>query len=902
MQRLFLLDAYALIFRAYYAFIGRPMRNAAGLNTSAIFGFTKFLRDIIVREHPRYLGVAFDPRGGNFRHELYPLYKANRSATPEDIIASVPYIKRILEAMCIPILEVAGWEADDVIGTLSVKAAGADFQTFMVTPDKDYGQLVADHTYIYKQRKGGEGVEIIDREAIKAQYGVDDPQLVIDILALWGDASDNVPGVPGIGEKGAIKLVNQYGTVENILAVADDAIGGRIGENLLASRDQLLLSKRLVTIDTDAPIDFTPEALEMCDPDCDALRDIYKELDFNAFLREMQTNSSSPFASAILCKGRNADGDFNSHKQPEIVSPRKPAFQPPATLPPAPPIQASLFDSLPPPAPVNNLHTNSELRDAIEELSNANEVAYSIETSKRDYFTGQITSVSFATDSTKIYRFESEALSDGGALELMKPLFENPDIIKIGHDIKSSAHFLHKAGIELQGTRYDTLIISYLIDPEGARQTPQTPSEIMGLYGALRERITGDLEDLYLNIEEPLIEVLGAMEEEGVRIDTQILADYGFELTQKLAGLEEQIREMTGEPALNVNSPSQFGEVLFNKMQLVEKPKMTKTQKFSTGEEQLTAIAHKHPVVGLVLEYRGLKKLLSTYVEALPALVNPNTGRIHTSYNQAVTATGRLSSTNPNLQNIPIREEQGRKIRRAFIPSDNDHLLLSADYSQVELRLMAHLSGDKALIGAFLAGEDIHRATAARIFNVPLDDVTPEMRRRAKTANFGIIYGISAFGLSQRLGIPRFEAREIIEGYFRSYPGVKEYMDWVIAETRTKGYVSTIFGRRRYLPDINSRNAIARAFAERNAVNAPIQGSAADIMKLAMIRIFNGLKAKGLRSKMILQVHDEVVINVLREEQEEVAQLVVEAMGHAADLIVELVADYGIGENWLDAH
>ncbi len=921
-----MLDAYALIFRAYYAFIGRPMRNSAGLNTSAIFGFTKFLRDIIIRERPHHLGVAFDPRGGNFRHQLFPAYKANRAATPEDIIASVPYIKRILEAMCIPVLEVPGWEADDVIGTLSVKASAAGYQTFMVTPDKDYGQLVAPYTYIYKQRKGGEGVDVLDSEAVNAQYGISDPRLVIDILALWGDASDNVPGVPGVGEKGAIKLVNQFGTVEDILAAADrDAIGGRIGENLRANRDQLLLSKRLVTIDTDAPVEFVPAELEMCDPDCAALRELYKELDFNAFLREMETNSRSPFSSAILCRESGAGMPAATATYSlESTSTTSVASSTPAPAPSSEtgPIQGDLFSSAAAVVPENvafetvNIHTSSDLQQTLQILTAAREVAFKIETSGRDYFRDRITGISFSVDPAKIYHFspdtplentpspsENALFSAPTPLKIdpLREIFENTSIAKIGHDLKSSAHFLHAAGIELRGQLLDTLIISYLLDPEAPRHTPRNASETLSLYNSLSQRFS-PISGLYSEIEEPLIRVLESMEWEGIRVDTQILADYGHELTHKLAGLENQVREMTGEPALNVNSPAQLGEVLFVKMQLADKPKRTKTQKFSTGEEQLRAIAHKHPVIELILQYRGLKKLLSTYVEALPVLVNPRTGRIHTSYNQAVTATGRLSSTNPNLQNIPIREEQGRTIRRAFVPSDADHVLLSADYSQVELRLMAHLSGDQALIDAFRAGEDIHRATAAKIFGVPLADVSPEQRRRAKTANFGIIYGISAFGLSQRLDIPRVEAREIIDGYFRSYPGVKQYMERVAAYARSTGYVSTIFGRRRYLPDIDSRNAVARALAERNAINAPIQGSAADIMKIAMRRIFDGLAERGLASKMILQVHDEVVINTLRSEQEEVAALVVEAMSGAADLAVELVVDYGVGENWLDAH
>ncbi len=974
MPKLFLVDAYALIFRAYYAFLGRPMRNAAGLNTSAIFGFTKFVRDVIVRERPKYMGVAFDPRGGNFRHDLYPLYKANRSETPEDILSSVPYIKRILEAMRIPILEVPKWEADDVIGTMSVKAAGKGYDTYMVTPDKDYGQLVGDDAFIYKQRKNGEGIEIVDKKAIKEYYGIDDPKLVADILALWGDASDNVPGVPGIGEKGAIKLVSQYGTVENILANID-SIGGKQHDSILASRDQLLLAKRLVTIDTEAPVDFIPSALEMEDPDCPCLRELYTELGFNMFLREMMTDSRSPFNSAILCKGtldeKMQPVQCGTPPAPEerasVMASAKQTAAPTKKIPPSLAGQGSLFgetqensDTATPAeqgdlfaAVVENIHTvphsykvvdsDAELKELATRFGKLEEFCYDTETNGYDCFTNRMVGISLAGEPHEAFYVPLTPETQAARIAVLKPLFENPRIAKIGQNIKFDDMFMRAAGIEVRGRKYDTMILHYLLDPESRhgmnylahRYLNYDPVQITALIGSGARQLTMDmvpvdkvadyacedadvtlqlkhilwrmtgeqeLEKLYLEIEEPVIGVLESMEREGVRIDTSILAEYAKELARQLDELENRVREMAGEPALNVNSPGQLGEILFGKMKLVEKPKLTKTKQYSTDEETLQSIADKHPIVELILEYRGVKKLLSTYVEALPQIVNPQTGRIHTSYNQAVTATGRLSSTNPNLQNIPVREEQGRMIRKAFIPSDSGHLLLSADYSQVELRLMAHLSGDPALCEAFRAGEDIHRATAARIFGVPTDQVTPEMRRKAKTANFGIIYGISAFGLSQRLRIPRTEAKDIIEGYFRSYPKVKEYMERVIAEARETGYVSTIFGRRRFLADINSRNAVARGLAERNAINAPLQGSAADIMKIAMIRIDEGLRKRGLLSKMILQVHDEVVVDMVRSEREEVTAVVVDAMEHAAKLSVDLAVDYGIGENWLEAH
>ncbi len=963
MNKIFLLDAYALIFRAYYAFLGRPMRNAAGLNTSPVFGFTKFLRDIIVRERPRHLGVAFDPKGGNFRHELYPLYKANRGETPEDIVLAVPYIKRILDAMCIPVLEVPGWEADDVIGTLSVKATGAGFTTFMVTPDKDYGQLVADRALIYKQRKNGEGVEIVDREAIKAQYGVDDPRLVIDILALWGDASDNVPGVPGIGEKGAAKLVGQFGTVENILAHVD-SLTGRARENIIANREQLLLAKRLVTIDTEVPVDFVPGELEMCDPDCEALREVYTELGFNMFLREMASDSRSPFNSAILCRGTvpsepadNYELRVTNYERREPQPSTQPKPQPdlfstaPTTRQSDQPEQGDLFSSAPAldniatvPHEYRTVDSDEELRELVAAFEALPEFAYDTETTGYDCFTDRMVGISLCAEPHKAFWIPLTPETRAARLAILKPLLENPRIAKIGQNIKFDDAFLRSAGIEVKGRKFDTMLLHYLLDPEsrhgmnhlahsylnydpipitaligsGGRQITMemVPPDRVAEYAAEDADVTlrlkhvlwpqvvaQGLEKLYLDIEEPLVDVLASMEREGVRIDTGILSEYAKELTRQLAALETRIREITAEPALNINSARQLGEILFGKMRLAgDKPKMTKTRQYSTDEETLQGLAGKHEVVGLILEYRGVKKLLSTYVEALPQLVNPVTGHIHTSYNQAVTATGRLSSTNPNLQNIPIREEQGRMIRRAFVPSDGDHVLLSADYSQVELRLMAHLSGDEAMIEAFRQGEDIHRATAARIFGVAPAEVTSEQRRRAKTANFGIIYGISAFGLAQRLNIPRGEAGAIIEGYFRSYPGVKAYMERVVAEARETGYVETIFGRRRMLPDISSRNATVRGLAERNAINAPLQGSAADIMKIAMIRIFNGLRERGLRSKMILQVHDEVVIDTLRSERDAVAALVKAEMEGAARLAVALEVEVGVGENWLDAH
>ena len=966
MPKLFLVDAYAQIFRAYYAFLGRPMRNSEGLNTSAVFGFTKFLRDIIVRERPTYLGVAFDPPGGNFRHQLYPLYKANRSETPEDIILSVPYIKRILEAMRIPILEVPGFEADDVIGTISVKAAAAGFDTYMVTPDKDYGQLVSERSFIYKQRKGGEGIEIVDRKAITEYYGIDEPRQVIDIFALWGDAADNVPGVPGIGEKGAMKLVGKWGSVEEILRNTD-ALSGKQKQNIIDNSQQLLLAKRLVTIDTDVPVEFVPENLIMENPDCESLKKIYAELGFNMFLREMMTNDRSPFNSAALCGGHSPEGktdetvknsnasDAGNRVGNVTVSANadgQGSLFGDAVAPEAAEgygAQGDLFESVSYGNISNVRHEYSivddeeELKKVVEQLSALDEFCYDTETTGYDCFGCRMVGISLCGREHHACYVPLSPENTGTRMAILKPLFENEKIAKIGQNIKFDNMFMRAAGVEVRGMLYDTMILHYLLDPEsrhgmdhlartylqyepvpitaligsGARQKTMdmVPVSQVADYAAEDADVTFRLKQvlwpmveqqnlarLYLDIEQPLINVLADMEWEGVRVDASILSEYAGQLKVELQQLEDDIRSAVGEPQLNVNSPGQLGEVLFGKMKLVDKPKKTKTKQYSTDEETLQNIVDKHPVVGMILEYRGVKKLLSTYVEALPQLINPHTGKIHTSYNQAVTATGRLSSTNPNLQNIPVRDERGRRIREAFVPSDGNHLLLSADYSQVELRLMAHLSRDKALIDAFKAGEDIHRATAAKIFGVDPSSVTSDMRRKAKTANFGIIYGISAFGLSQRLHIPRTEAKDIIDGYFNSYPGVKEYMERVVRDARQAGYVSTIFGRRRFLNDISSRNVTARGLAERNAINAPIQGSAADIMKIAMVKVAEGLRREGLKSKMILQVHDEVVLDVLKTEQKQVETIVTDAMEHAAQLLVTLIVDCGWGRNWLEAH
>ena len=958
MKKLFLVDAYALIFKYYYAFLGRPMRNREGMNTSVVFGFVKFLRDIQKRERPDLLGVAFDPKGGSFRRDIFPEYKANRSETPEDILLSIPYVKRVLDAMCIPILEVAGYEADDVIGTLSQKGVEAGYDVYMVTPDKDYGQLVRDNCRIYKQRGAEGSIEIVDREAIREKYGIDDPQLVRDILALWGDASDNIPGVPGIGEKIACKLVREWGTVENILDNVSK-IKGKQGEKIAGWADNLRLAKRLTTICLDVPIPFREEDLTVCDPHIDQLRGIFAELDFKAFMndltnlapaeplpegprQEAQTQlAEMARAKSAVAKKAALAGQSNLFGDPVVPLPA--AQEVPVAELQAEAEAMQFRTAQTTPHEYTLVETAAQLREVVAAVGRYPEFCFDTETTGFDIFNDRIVGLSLAVEPFKAWYVPFLEKDTPEYAEIVRPLFEDEKIAKIGQNIKFDLMVLRRLGITIRGRMYDTMILHYLLDPESRhnmnalaeKYLNYKPIEIETLIGKGSKQLTMDLvnvervkeyaaedadvtlqlkqalypmieqiglQHLYFEIEEPMIAVLADIEMAGVRIDSEALAVYAVELNRKLAELEAAIRTEAGEPNLNINSARQLGEVLFGKMRIAEKPKMTKTKQFCTDEDYLQSFARKHRIVDLILEYRGVKKLLSTYVEALPQLVNRSTGRIHTSFNQAVTATGRLSSTNPNLQNIPVRDDMGRRIRKAFIPSDDDHLLLSADYSQVELRLMAHLSGDESLIAAFEHGEDIHAATAAKLFNKTLDEVTSEERRRAKTANFGIIYGISAFGLSQRLEIPRKEAKEIIDGYFASYPGVKKYMDNVVEKAKEEGFVSTIFGRRRYLNDIASHNAIARGLAERNAVNAPIQGSAADIMKIAMINVHRRFAAEGIRSRVILQVHDELVVDMLRSEQERVTAIVTECMESAAQLKVRLIADAGVGGNWLEAH
>ena len=955
MKKLFLIDAYALIFKYYYAFYGRPMRNRAGMNTSIVFGFTKFLRDIQKREKPDLLGVAFDPEGGSFRRQMFEQYKANRPQTPEDIIQSVPYVKRIVEAMCIPILEVEGYEADDVIGTLAFKGAEAGYEVYMVTPDKDYGQLVGTNRKIYKQK--GDQIEIIDSQAIKDKYGIDDPMLVSDILALWGDASDNIPGVAGIGEKGACKLVQRWGDIESIIENVDQ-ITGRAGANIAASVEQLRLSKALTKIALDVPIEFNEAALTVCCPKIDMLKSLFTELDFKAFLNDVQ--NMAPVEDTTTPHQAEQTQLANMARMKAGAARRK-SMEGQGTLfdmfdNPAVPVESvvaateqSGFATI---ATVEHRYTTvmseCELRKVVDICMGSTILCFDIETSGLDIFTSRIVGISLAIEPHKAWYIPFTIGSDRNALEssyaeILRPLFENKKIAKVGQNMKFDILFLRTLGVEVRGEKWDTMLLHYLLDPESRhnmdalseRYLNYSPISIQTLIGKGREQMTMDMvglqpiseygcEDaditlqlyyalrpqiesqsllrLYHEIEEPMIAVLADMEWNGVKIDSERLKDYSVTLTMQLRDLEQRICAMADTPGLNVNSGRQIGELLFAKMRIAEKPKMTKTKQFCTDEEYLKGFAAEHEIVRLILEYRGVKKLLSTYIDALPELVNPVTGHIHTSYNQAVTATGRLSSSNPNLQNIPVRDAIGRPIREAFIPSREDGLLLSADYSQVELRLMAHLSGDESLCEAFRNGEDIHAATAAKIFGKAIDEVTAEERRRAKTANFGIIYGISAFGLAQRLDIPRSEAKELIDGYFASYPKVKHYMEKTIADAVQAGWVETIFARRRYLEGIDSRNANTRALAERNAINAPIQGSAADIMKIAMVGVYRAFKEEGIRSKLILQVHDEIVVDLVPTEREAVERIVREQMEGAAKLSIPLVVDIGIGKNWLEAH
>ncbi len=923
-KKLYLLDAYALIFRAYFAFIRNPRINSKGLNTSAIFGFTNSLEDILNNYKPSHIAVVFDPPGPNFRHDMYPEYKANRDATPEDIKKSVPYIKQIIENFNIPIVEVQGFEADDVIGTLAKKAEKDGFQVYMVTPDKDFTQLISDNIYMLKPAKSGNKPEVWGVDHVKENFHVEQPEQVKDVLALWGDSADNIPGAPGIGEKTSKKLISEFGSIETLFENLD-SLKGKQRENIENNIDLIKLSKELVTINQNVDVPFDWKNFIMQSPNMSGLKEVFDELEFRTIGQRI----------------------FARHEQGRKIKE---------------PVQASLFDTEVPLQTFSSENyglkdisevkhkyiladTPYERKSLIQTLSELNSFCFDTETTGLNVLVAKLVGIAFSFDAHKGYYvpFPEDDEKAKGVLNEFLEIFGNKNTLKIGQNIKYDIHILANYGMKVEGPVFDTMIGHYLVEPDQRhnlnylsetylKYSPVQIEELIGKKGKaqksmrtvpleeIKEYATEDADltwqlktiikkelkernllELAENLEMPLIPVLISMERAGVKLDVSALNQYAEVLKNEISHLENEIFDLAGVE-FNISSPKQLGEILFDRLKIVDGAKRTKTKQYSTSEDVLIKLTGKHEIVSKVLEYRSLKKLLSTYVEALPALINPKTGHIHTSFNQAIASTGRLSSVNPNLQNIPIRDEKGREVRKAFIPSGEDYLLLSADYSQIELRLMAHMSEDEDMIQAFQNNEDIHTATAAKIYNIPNQDVTREMRGRAKTANFGIIYGISSFGLSQRLGISRTDAKELIDGYFASYPGVKIYMDKSISMAREKGYVETLMGRRRVLNDIHSNNAVVRGMAERNAINAPIQGSAADVIKLAMVRIHQKIKAGKLKTNMILQVHDELVFDVYKPELEEIKEIVINEMENVVSLKVPLNVDYGVGNNWLEAH
>ncbi|MST84288.1 DNA polymerase I [Hallella mizrahii] len=920
MNKLFLLDAYAIIFRAYYAFINRPTINSKGLNTSAILGFCNTLREIIDKEHPTHLGVAFD-HGKTFRHEAYPPYKAQREETPEDIKLSVPYIKEILQAMHIPVLQADGFEADDVIGTLATKAGKAGVETYMLTPDKDYGQLIAPNVFMFKPRHGG-GYDKIGESEIKEKYGIDSAHKVIDLLALMGDSADNYPGCPGVGEKTAVKLINEFGSCEELLAHADQ-LKGKMREKVENAKDDIKMSKFLATIRTDVPIELNLDELKMTEPDEKQLSELFAQLEFKRL------------AEKFLRKAENTKN--NAPKQPSLFDEIPTDGQAVAENS----ILASLKTTSHEYQLIDNKQDASRLYDF---LRTKKILSLDTETTSTSSVDAELVGLSFAVEENKAYYVAIPANREEALqyVNIFKPLYENTETLKVGQNIKYDYEVLRNYGVDIQGPMFDTMLAHYVLQPElhhnmdfmaetllhyrtvhieeligpkGKHQKNMRdldPKEVYE-YAAEDADVTLKLknvlepmlkekgmERLFWDIEMPLVKVLADMELNGVCLDTDSLKETERIFKERMARYEQHAYELAGE-TFNISSPKQVGDILFGKMQLVDKPKKTRTGQYVTSEEVLLQLRDKAPIVDDILNYRGLKKLLGTYVEALPLLINKRTGHIHTSFNQAVTATGRLSSSDPNLQNIPVRDDDGKEIRKCFVPEPGC-LFFSADYSQIELRIMAHLSGDENMIEAFREGLDIHRATAAKIWKEPLDEVTDAQRKKAKQANFGIIYGITAFGLAQRMGIPNGEARQLIQDYFATFPKVHAFMESAIATAREKKYAETMFGRRRYLPDIDSKNGTVRGFAERNAINAPIQGSEADIIKIAMIRIWRRFKKEGIRSKMILQVHDELNFSVYPEEKEKVEDIVLTEMQNACQLSVPLIADAGWGKNWLEAH
>ena len=921
-MKLFLIDAYALIYRSYYAFIKNPRINSKGVNTSAIFGFINSIEDVLKRENPSHLAVAFDPKGPTFRHEAYEQYKAQREETPEVIRQSVPIIKDIIKAYNIPILEVPRYEADDVIGTVAKLAEKEGFDVYMMTPDKDYGQLVSEHIFMYRPKFGGD-YEVLGVPEVLEKYNLANTDQVIDLLGLMGDTADNIPGCPGVGEKTAQKLLAQFGSIENLLENTDQLKGAqkrKVEENM----EQIRFSKFLATIKTDVPIEFDSAACVLGKANEERLVEIYTELEFKTFINKLTSEPKKTEQQGPI------QGDLFAIFTPDSTDDSK---------------NTTLADLKSTPHSYHLIDTEEKRADLARFLLDQDFFAFDTETDGIDPLKANLVGISFAVKENEAWYVPvPENFEEAKQIVAhFAPALQNPKSQKIGQNIKFDILELRKYGVKVAGPLFDTMIAHYLLNPElrhgmdylaetylkyqtvpiedligpkGKHQLSMrnVPLEQITEYAAEDADVTmklknffapelkkEGLENLFATIEMPLIYVLAEMEATGVTLDTKALKQSSVELTASLHQLEKEIYEMAGME-FNINSTKQVGEVLFDHLKLDDKAKKTKTGGYSTSEAVLEKLRSKHPIIGKLLEYRGLKKLLSTYIDALPELINPETGKIHTSFNQAVTATGRLSSTNPNLQNIPIRDELGREIRKAFIPDNEDCIFFSADYSQIELRVMAHLSNDPHMIEAFRSGADIHAATAAKIYNLPVEEVTSDMRRKAKTANFGIIYGISVFGLAERLSIPRAESKELIDGYFATYSRIKEYMDESIKIAKDQGYVETIFKRKRFLPDINSHNAIVRGYAERNAINAPIQGSAADIIKLAMIRIYERFEQEGLKSKMILQVHDELNFNVYKNEAEEVKKIVLEEMEHVMDLQVPLIADCGEGANWLEAH
>lgn len=920
MAKLFLLDAYALIYRSYYAFLRTPRINSKGLNTSAIMGFCNTLNEVLTKEHPTHIGVAFD-HGKTFRHEVFPAYKAQREETPEDIRQSVPIIKQILEAMRIPILQVDGFEADDVIGTVATRFGADGIDTFMLTPDKDYGQLIGPRVFMFRPRHGG-GYETLGEKEVESKYGIPTPAQVIDLLALMGDSADNFPGCPGVGEKTAAKLINQFGSIDNLLRHTDE-IKGKLREKIENAVEDIKMSKLLATIRTDVPLQLSLDELKVEQPDEVKLRRIFEELEFKTLANKLLNKSE------LKPKNVETQLDLFSVNTPNgQEEPEKTNYETHKTVP----HEYKLID-------------NEEEMDRICDFFMTKEfVSIDTETTSTDAIRAELVGLSFSVEENKAFYVPLPANREEALkyVRIFKPLYENDKILKIGQNIKYDYEVLNNYGVTLQGKMFDTMIAHYLIQPELHHNMDYMAETLLGYRTIHIEELIGPkgkkqknmrdlsptdiceyaaedaditlrlkhlleprlkelgLEELFWNIEMPLVRVLADMELNGVCLDTEALQETSRIFTDRMKQYEQEIYKEAGE-TFNIGSPKQVGDILFGKLQIMDKPKKTKTGQYVTSEEVLQSLEAKHPVVRNILNYRGMKKLLSTYIDALPKLINPRTGHIHTSFNQAQTATGRLSSSDPNLQNIPVRTDDGKEIRKCFIPEDGC-LFFSADYSQIELRIMAHLSGDENMMEAFREGHDIHRATAAKIWHEDIDKVTDAQRKKAKQANFGIIYGITTYGLAQRMGIPNSEARELIQDYFHTFPKVKAYMEQAKETARAKGYAETLFHRRRYLPDINSRNATVRGFAERNAINAPIQGTEADIIKVAMVRIWKRFKEEGIRSKMILQVHDELNFSVYPEEREQVERIVIEEMQNACQLNVPLTADAGWGSNWLEAH